>query len=576
MKNNKTKEKQNKGITLISLVITIIVMLILAGISIAMLTGENGILSKAAKAREETQIKAYEDKIRLAITEENMKQEQKSEKEKLEGIKEILQKDQDFKKATITGPDENGEKLKLTVVTKEGYTYYVYTDDYEYKNKEKEPEETPIPELTTANTIYTANPSGWTNGKVTLTASTEIEGYTIQTTTKDPTIETNWEDKTSQEFTENGTMYTRLWNGTKGGTYSSGKVTNIDKEYPIKNTELATSNVTENGFTISVDVTDSDSGLGKIIWYHKKSNEDTYISSEEIYTDLNGNTEGTTSAVTKTKTYDDLTSGETYNIYAEVYDVAGNKVRIPKEGTIEETVKKIEGQVTLSANSGTYTSGADTFTITNNISGGTLTVTSSNTNIATATISGNIVTITPGTTEGTATITVTSAATGTYNEATAEYTAIVGHHFASKTTTADYLASAADCTHEETYYYKCTRCTEKGTETYTNGSSLGHDESYVALLYPSRTDYYKFTITANVSPACFYFYLSGTADVRVDERTQTLPAGLQKWWVAQGEHDVEAVGSTPDVFIVIYTTYRYTCSRCGNERIGYAYNPGTT
>ena len=49
------KLKENKGITLIALVITIIVLLILAGVSIAMLTGENGILSQAAKAKEETE-----------------------------------------------------------------------------------------------------------------------------------------------------------------------------------------------------------------------------------------------------------------------------------------------------------------------------------------------------------------------------------------------------------------------------------------------------------------------------------------------------------------------------------------
>ena len=42
--------KNNKGITLIALVITIIVLLILAGISIAMLTGENGLLNKASGA----------------------------------------------------------------------------------------------------------------------------------------------------------------------------------------------------------------------------------------------------------------------------------------------------------------------------------------------------------------------------------------------------------------------------------------------------------------------------------------------------------------------------------------------
>ena len=51
----KIKLKENKGITLIALVITIIVLLILAGVSIAMLTGENGILSQASKAKEETE-----------------------------------------------------------------------------------------------------------------------------------------------------------------------------------------------------------------------------------------------------------------------------------------------------------------------------------------------------------------------------------------------------------------------------------------------------------------------------------------------------------------------------------------
>ena len=54
MKTNKNKEKNSKGITLIALVITIIVLLILAGVSIAMLTGENGILTQAQRAKNET------------------------------------------------------------------------------------------------------------------------------------------------------------------------------------------------------------------------------------------------------------------------------------------------------------------------------------------------------------------------------------------------------------------------------------------------------------------------------------------------------------------------------------------
>ena len=52
--------RRNKGITLIALVVTIIVLLILAGISIAMLTGQNGILKRAAEAKEKTRV-AQED-----------------------------------------------------------------------------------------------------------------------------------------------------------------------------------------------------------------------------------------------------------------------------------------------------------------------------------------------------------------------------------------------------------------------------------------------------------------------------------------------------------------------------------
>ena len=48
--------KGQKGITLVALVITIIVLLILAGVSIAMLTGENGILKRSIQAADESKI----------------------------------------------------------------------------------------------------------------------------------------------------------------------------------------------------------------------------------------------------------------------------------------------------------------------------------------------------------------------------------------------------------------------------------------------------------------------------------------------------------------------------------------
>ena len=55
MRNYKLKKQKNKGITLIALVIVIIVLLILAGVTIAALSGDNGILTKAKEAKEKTE-----------------------------------------------------------------------------------------------------------------------------------------------------------------------------------------------------------------------------------------------------------------------------------------------------------------------------------------------------------------------------------------------------------------------------------------------------------------------------------------------------------------------------------------
>ena len=66
------QKRSNNGITLIALVITIIVLLILAGTSIAMLTGSNGILTQAQRAKELTEISSEEEYINLLIVEYQM------------------------------------------------------------------------------------------------------------------------------------------------------------------------------------------------------------------------------------------------------------------------------------------------------------------------------------------------------------------------------------------------------------------------------------------------------------------------------------------------------------------------
>ena len=69
MKEKKTLETKERGITLIALVITIIVLLILAGVSIAMLTGDNGILTQATNAKNKTEEAEEMEKIQLSVNE---------------------------------------------------------------------------------------------------------------------------------------------------------------------------------------------------------------------------------------------------------------------------------------------------------------------------------------------------------------------------------------------------------------------------------------------------------------------------------------------------------------------------
>ena len=71
------------------------------------------------------------------------------------------------------------------------------------------------------------------------------------------------------------------------------------------------------------------------------------------------------------------------------------------------------------------------------------------------------------------------------------------HDYTSQTPTDTYLKSAADCTHAAVYYYKCANCSAKGDNTYSYGSSLGHEftvyveEAASATCLANATERYK-------------------------------------------------------------------------------------
>ena len=126
MKQN-LKERVNgkNGITLIALVITIIVLLILAGVTIATLTGDNGILTKAQNAKEKNAQKTVEEQINLAVQASKIN----------EGLvidKDILEQELTNNGIEIT--KSGNDELPWTV-KKDGYVYTI-SENGEVKEKE--------------------------------------------------------------------------------------------------------------------------------------------------------------------------------------------------------------------------------------------------------------------------------------------------------------------------------------------------------------------------------------------------------------------------------------------------------
>ena len=121
MKEKDLKKKQfnQNGITLIALVITIIVLLILAGVSIATLTGENGILTRAEDANVESRGASVEEARNLWFTEKNMNNEigETTQKSLEDLINELVNEGllTEDEKDIILGNEEKGIEAKYQI-----------------------------------------------------------------------------------------------------------------------------------------------------------------------------------------------------------------------------------------------------------------------------------------------------------------------------------------------------------------------------------------------------------------------------------------------------------------------------
>lgn len=322
-----------------------------------------------------------------------------------------------------------------------------------------------VPDASQIKVNYSAK--YWTNQDVIVRVESNIADFGIQISTDVK----NWYSNTTYVFTTNGTIYARFYDKTTQeiGNIMAINVNNIDKT-PIKITnQITCTGNSSDSISVRLTTVDNESGFCKVVWHYTVISTGEHYTTEDVECNMNGYETGNRENVIKEKTLTNLRQGNLYEIYAEIYDVAGNMVRT---NAIEQLAGKRYGNIKVTENNPTTCIGKNlTFSVISNKSGGKLSVSSDNTSIADASISGNKITVQPKGV-GKANIVVTSAETQNYYMTN---TSISVEFFNHIPTEGGNKKSDATCTSPAVYYKKCSECGKQLTSTYTSGNALGHD-----------------------------------------------------------------------------------------------------
>ena len=382
------KTKEVRGITIISLVVTIVVLLILAGVSVSLVIGNNNLFDKAKSTQKVQTIAGIKEALELE------KADIQVERKTVNLENYLVQISTGKKNYDLSSKEKLDDKN----------AYIIVNDQYKFLIKDKENGDVEIiyegvavsGDLTlfSYDGTYTYPNSG------TFTVTNNVSGGELSVESDAPNIAT-------ASLKENTITVVP---GTTAGKANIIVKSAANGDYAEnKNIHIAT---VENG-TISLSVTPYE-GTYDGQAHNAITQVDVNPSDAKLEYSLDGNT--------YSETMPTITNTSEFTVTVKA-SKAGYKIQ-----TTTETVKvnKANGNLTLSATSGTIAYPNNTsFTVSNNT--GSLSVSSSNSNIASASISGNTVTVKSGTTAGTATITVTSAEASNYNAKSATYTATVNN-----------------------------------------------------------------------------------------------------------------------------------------------------
>ena len=296
----------NSAITLIALIITIIVLLILAGVTLNMVMGESGIFSKANNAKNKTEVAQYEEELRMCILELQTDTATNKETFGMETIKnKLVEKVKELENTDDIEFTTEETETKLEGTYK-GYEFYV-DDKYVAHIGEK---------ATGIRLTTSLNPSGWTQGPVTATITIKSNNGINNVEPDEGSKNGNEYIITKENIAENtGFAYT-VTDG-QGNTQTKTAVINtIDKNAPEDFTITAEN--TEEGLKITGETTDAESGIDKYEYYVMKSTDSDYTKYDNnLITEL---------------------ANGTYSIYVRAYDKAGNYKDSEKQENIKIVV----------------------------------------------------------------------------------------------------------------------------------------------------------------------------------------------------------------------------------------------
>ena len=301
--------RKEKGITIIALVVTIVVLLILAGISIAAITGDNGIINKSDEARIETEIATYKEQLEVIKHEEYADGYTLSVDTFLDKYAKAVQEDKMFREAKEVTADH--ENKVVIVVTKEGYRFEVTLEDTTYVGSEEEGN-TDV-DISKVKITITSTPENWTRDKVKVRITSNVTKVS-----KEYSIDggKSWNKYESEiEVQDNGTeIQARGVNEKNEKTeVVKKKIENIDRLAP--NIFAPTVKGTKNRLEITASTTDKEATTKD-----GKSGIKGYKFSKD-------NGASWTGLITEGRyTYENLQPGTTYPIKVKAVDNAGNEV----------------------------------------------------------------------------------------------------------------------------------------------------------------------------------------------------------------------------------------------------------